>query len=141
VSAVRTVEAGERVSYGHRWAAPARTRVATLPVGYADGVRRALSGRMRVVVGGRSVPQVGTVTMDQIMVDAGAAGVQVGEVATLLGDPARGEPGVGEWTAALGTIDYEVTCGLSARLPRAHLQPDHAGPGPVAAAEQPRAEG
>jgi alanine racemase len=141
VSAIRTVEAGERVSYGHRWAAPARTRVATLPVGYADGVRRALSGRMRVVVGGRSVPQVGTVTMDQIMVDAGAAGVQVGEVATLLGDPARGEPSVGEWTAALGTIDYEVTCGLSARLPRVHLQPDHASPGPVAAAEQPRAEG
>jgi alanine racemase len=140
VSAVRTVEAGERVSYGHRWAAPARTRIATLPVGYADGVRRALSGRMRVVVAGRSVPQVGRVTMDQIMVDAGAAGVGVGEVATLLGDPARGEPGVGEWTAALGTIDYEVTCGLSARLPRVHLQPDHATPGP-GTADEPRARG
>jgi alanine racemase len=49
-------------------------------------------------------------------------------VATLLGDPAKGEPGVGEWTAALGTIDYEVTCGLSARLPRLHLHPDHAVP-------------
>ena len=126
VSALRTVEAGERVSYGHRWAAPARTRVATLPVGYADGVRRALSGRVRVLLAGRSVPQVGTVTMDQVMVDVGEAEVRVGEVATLLGDPARGEPGVGEWTATLGTIDYEVTCGLSTRLPRVHLHPDHA---------------
>jgi len=141
VSAVRTVEAGERVSYGHRWAAPARTRIATLPVGYADGVRRALSGRMRVVVAGRSVPQVGRVTMDQIMVDVDEVGVRVGEVATLLGDPARGEPGVGEWTDTLGTIDYEVTCGLSARLPRVHLQPDHVTPGPAGVAEEPQARG
>jgi alanine racemase len=134
VSALRTVEAGERVSYGHRWAAPVRTRIATLPVGYADGLRRGLSGRIRVVLGGRSVPQVGTVTMDQVMVDVGEADVRVGEVATLLGDPATGEPGVGEWTAAMGTIDYEVTCGLSARLPRVHLHPDHAAPGSVAEA-------
>jgi alanine racemase len=120
VTAVRTVEAGERVSYGHRWAAPARTRIATLPVGYADGVRRGLSGRIRARLGGRDVPQVGTVTMDQVMVDVGDAEVDVGEVATLLGDPARGEPGVGEWAAALGTIDYEIPCGLSPRLPRVH---------------------
>jgi alanine racemase len=120
VSAVRTVEAGERVSYGHRWQAPARTRVATLPVGYADGLRRGLSGRIRVRVGRRDLPQIGTVTMDQVMVDAGTADVEVGQVATLLGDPAKGEPGVGEWSAALDTIDYEITCGLSPRLPRVH---------------------
>jgi len=120
VSAVRTVEAGERVSYGHRWQAPTRTRVATLPVGYADGLRRGLSGRIRARVGEHDLPQIGTVTMDQVMVDAGTADVEVGQVATLLGDPAKGEPGVGEWSAALGTIDYEITCGLSPRLPRVH---------------------
>jgi alanine racemase len=120
VSAVRTVEAGERVSYGHRWEAPTRTRIATLPVGYADGLRRGLSGRIRVRVGGHDLPQVGTVTMDQVMVDAGSMDIEVGQVATLLGDPANGEPGVGEWSAALGTIDYEITCGLSPRLPRVH---------------------
>jgi alanine racemase len=120
VSAVRTVDAGERVSYGHRWAAPRRTRIATLPVGYADGVRRGLSGRIRVRLCGRDVPQVGTVTMDQLMVDVGDMDVEVGEVATLLGDPAAGEPGVGEWAAVLDSIDYEVTCGLSPRLPRVH---------------------
>jgi alanine racemase len=128
VSAVRTVEAGERVSYGHRWAAPARTRIATLPVGYADGVRRGLSGRFRVRLGGRDLPQVGTVTMDQLMVDAGDAPVEVGDVATLLGDPARGEPGVGEWSAALDSIDYEVTCGLAGRLPRVHRHGDRDEP-------------
>ncbi|HKE99160.1 MAG TPA: alanine racemase [Actinomycetes bacterium] len=146
VSALRTVEAGERVSYGHVWAAPRRTRIATLPVGYADGVRRGLSGRMRVCIGGRSWPQVGRVTMDQIMVDVGDAGqdgvadagpaVQVGEVATLLGDPVRGEPGVGEWSAALDTIDYEVTCGLSGRLPRVHYHGDQEGTRWVVAPER-----
>jgi alanine racemase len=120
VSALRTVQAGERVSYGHRWEAPRPTRIATLPVGYADGVRRGLSGRIRVRLGGRDLPQVGTVTMDQMMVDVDDIDVEVGEVATLLGDPARGEPGVGEWAAVLDTIDYEITCGLSPRLPRVH---------------------
>jgi len=120
VSALRTVQAGERVSYGHRWEAPRPTRIATLPVGYADGVRRGLSGRIRVRLGERSLPQVGTVTMDQMMVDVDDADVEVGQVATLLGDPARGEPGVGAWAEVLDTIDYEITCGLSPRLPRVH---------------------
>ena len=127
VSAVRMVEAGECVSYGHRWAAQARTRIATLPIGYADGVRRGLSDRIRVRLAGCDVRQVGRVTMDQLMVDVGDAPVEVGEVATLLGDPARGEPGVREWSVALDTIDYEVTCGLSARLPRVHHHGDRTG--------------
>jgi alanine racemase len=58
--------------------------------------------------------------MDQVMVDVGEADVDIGQVATLLGDPAKGEPGVGEWAAALDTIEYEITCGLSPRLPRVH---------------------
>jgi alanine racemase len=121
VSAVRVIDEGEKVSYGHAWTAPRRTRIATLPLGYADGVRRGLSDRLRVLLGGRLLPQVGRVTMDQLMVDAGPdSSVEVGDVATLLGDPARGEPAVAEWTAALDTIDYEITCGLGARLPRVH---------------------
>ncbi|HEX8863788.1 MAG TPA: alanine racemase [Actinomycetes bacterium] len=126
VSAVRSLEAGERVSYGHRWAAPRGTRVATLPIGYADGVRRGLSGRIRVRFGERDFQQVGTITMDQLMVDIGDAPIEVGEVGTLLGDPARGEPGAGEWARVLDTIDYEVTCALSPRLPRVHYRGGHA---------------
>ena len=130
VTAVRTVEAGEKVSYGHIWTASRRTRVATLPLGYADGIRRSLSNRMRVVIDGRACQQVGRVTMDQIMVDVGDAGlpgggdpgppVEVGATATLLGDPKAGEPGVAEWAELLDTIDYEIPCGLSARVPRVH---------------------
>jgi len=126
VSAVRSLEAGERVSYGHRWAAPRATRIATLPIGYADGVRRGLSGRIRVRFGERDFQQIGTITMDQLMVDIGDAPIEVGEVGTLLGDPARGEPGAGEWARVLDTIDYEVTCGLSPRLPRVHYRGGHA---------------
>jgi alanine racemase len=120
VSALRTVEAGEKVSYGHAWTAPRRTRIATVPVGYADGVRRGLSGRLRAVIGGAAYQQVGRITMDQLMLDVGDGPVEVGSVATLLGDPARGEPGAGAWAEALGTIDYEITCGLGARLPRVY---------------------
>jgi alanine racemase len=127
VTAVRTIEAGERVSYGHRWTARRRTRVVTLPLGYADGVRRALSGRIRVRLRERDFPQVGTITMDQLMVDVGDVPIEVGEVATLLGDPARGEPGAAEWARALDSIDYEVTCGLSPRLPRVHYHGSHSG--------------
>jgi alanine racemase len=127
VTAVRTLEAGERVSYGHRWTAPRRTRIVTLPLGYADGVRRVLSGRIRVRLRERDFPQVGTITMDQLMVEVGDAPVEVGEVATLLGDPARGEPGAAEWARALDSIDYEVTCGLSPRLPRVHYHGSHSG--------------
>jgi alanine racemase len=126
VSAVRSLEAGERVSYGHRWAAPRATRIATLPIGYADGVRRGLSGRIRVRFGERDLQQIGTITMDQLMVDIGDAPIEVGEVGTLLGDPAHGEPGAGEWARVLDTIDYEVSCGLSPRLPRVHYRGGHA---------------
>ncbi len=129
VTAVRTVEAGERVSYGHRWTAPRRTRVATLPLGYADGVRRGLSGRIGVRLREQDFSQVGTITMDQLMVDVGDVPIEVGEVATLLGDPASGEPGVAAWALALDSIDYEVTCGLSPRLPRVHYHGSHSGRG------------
>jgi alanine racemase len=120
VSAVRTVEAGEKVSYGHTWTARRRSRIATVPVGYADGVRRGLSGRIRAVSGGASYRQVGRITMDQLMLDVTDGPVEVGSFVTLLGDPALGEPGAGEWAEALDTIDYEVTCGLSRRLPRVY---------------------
>src|SRR4029453_15223306 len=129
VSALRGVEAGERVSYGHRWRAPRRTRVATLPIGYADGLRRGLSGRIRGRLGGHDLPQIGTVTMDQVMVDVGETDVAVGQVATLLGDPAKGDPGVGEGSAALDNIESQNTCGPPPRLPRVHHRTGQPGGG------------
>jgi alanine racemase len=117
VSHVQHVAAGEAVSYGLRRPAPADTVVATVPIGYADGVRRALSDVGEVVVGGERRPFAGTITMDQLLVDCGAdSDVAVGDEVVLIGDGVRAE----DWAAWLGTITYEVTCGISSRVPRVH---------------------
>jgi alanine racemase len=120
VSLVKPVAAGEGVSYGlrHRFDRP--TRVATLPIGYADGVFRRLGlEHQAVLIGGRRHPMVGVVTMDQVMVDVGLdADVQVGDEAVLLG--AQGDERItpDEWAARLGTISYEVVCAIGARVER-----------------------
>ena len=117
VSHVKRVAAGEGISYGHRHRVERDTTVATLPLGYADGVPRRLSsvGGM-VSIRDRLCPMVGVVTMDQLMVDVGDLEVAVGDVAVLLDkDPVLSPNG---WGAMLGTIGYEVVCGLSNRVPR-----------------------
>ena len=113
VVALRTVQAGESVSYGATWRAPVATRVATLGVGYADGVHRALSGRGLVELGGCRVRLVGRVTMDFIMVAAEGA-VALGDVATLFG----GLVSLDEQAALAGTISYELLTALGRRVPR-----------------------
>jgi alanine racemase len=119
VSFVKHVAAGTPVSYGHRWRAPTDGWVATVPVGYADGVPRALTNRGFVLIGGRRLPIVGTVTMDQLLVFLGDEPVTVGEEVTLLGSDAYGGSiRVEEWAAAASTITYEVTSQMTARLPR-----------------------
>jgi alanine racemase len=118
VSFVKRVGAGERISYGLRHTFAAETTVATLPIGYADGVRRGLSVAGAVLIGGRRRPITGVVTMDQLMVDCGDDPVRPGEEAVLIG--AQGEERITaeEWAGLLGTIGYEVVCGISGRVPR-----------------------
>lgn len=120
VAFVKPVAAGEGVSYGLRHHLERNTVVATLPIGYADGVPRALGQqRQDVLVGGRRCPMVGVVTMDQVMVDLGpGADVAVGDEAVLLG--AQGDERVTpeEWAARLGTIAYEVVCAIGPRVER-----------------------
>jgi alanine racemase len=118
VSFVKRVGAGERISYGLRHTFATETTVATLPIGYADGVRRGLSGAGAVLIGGRRRPITGVVTMDQLMVDCGDDPVRAGDEAVLLG--AQGEERITaeEWADLLGTIGYEVVCGVSSRVPR-----------------------
>jgi alanine racemase len=120
VSYVKVVEAGERLSYGLRYRVPVRSVVATLPVGYADGVTRSLFGTGgQVLLGGRRHPIAGTVTMDQILVDCGPdAEVAVGDTAVLLGRQGEEEITAWEWAERLGTIAYEVVCGVTPRVPR-----------------------
>jgi alanine racemase len=120
ISAVRPVRAGEGVSYGLRHRFERDTLVATLPVGYADGVTRALGlAGQEVLVGGRRCPMVGVVTMDQLTVDLGPGAIdEVGDEVVLLGEQGGDRIRPEDWAAALGTIGYEVVCGIGARVER-----------------------
>ncbi|GBE26024.1 alanine racemase [bacterium BMS3Bbin02] len=123
VSMVKTVEAGERPSYGRRRPLPATSRVATVPVGYADGVPRRLSGLgASVLINGERFPLAGTVTMDQIVVDCGDADVAVGDEVVLLGSQGEERISAEEWADMLGTVNYEIVCHFGPRLPRRHLR-------------------
>jgi len=119
---VKPVAKGEGVSYGHRHVFPAPTVVATVPVGYADGVRRQLGlAGGQVLVHGRRCPIVGVVTMDQLVVDVGDLPVEVGDEVVLLGRQGDEEITATEVAELLDTIGYEVTCAVSPRVARRHV--------------------
>ncbi|HVT42436.1 MAG TPA: alanine racemase [Acidimicrobiales bacterium] len=130
VVAVRTLDAGERPSYGRLRPLPARARVATVPIGYADGVPRALFGAgYEVLINGRRRPLAGMVTMDQIVVDCGDDdSVQPGDEVVLLGRQGDEAITADDWASMLGTISYEVVCGVGPRMPRIVVnRPDASG--------------
>jgi alanine racemase len=122
VSHVKTVEAGERLSYGLRYRLGTRSVVATVPLGYADGVTRRLSETGgQVLIGGRRHPIAGTVTMDQILVDCGpGADVVAGDTVVLLGKQGNDEITAWEWAERVETVAYEVVCGVTSRVPRVY---------------------
>jgi alanine racemase len=120
VAAVKPIAPGESVGYGRRFVAREPSWIGTVPVGYGDGVRRALTNDCDVLVGGRRVPLVGTVSMDNVTVDLGAEPVAVGAEAVLIGAQGSERVLAEEWARRLGTINYEITCGISARVPREH---------------------
>jgi alanine racemase len=122
VSHVKRLTAGQRISYGLRYTVGADAIVATVPLGYADGVPRRLAGTGgEVLIGGRRLPIAGVVTMDQLTVDAGQHAVEVGDEVVLLGRQGVEEIRAEEWAERLGTIPYEVVCGVSARMPRRYI--------------------
>jgi alanine racemase len=118
VSYAKHVRAGTPLSYGHTWAAPADGWVATVPAGYADGVPRLVSNHVDVLHDGVRRPLVGRVTMDQSMVWCGDQEPHAGDEVVLLGGQGEQFVSVDEWAAAVGTISYEIACGISARVPR-----------------------
>ena len=123
VALVRRLAAGDGVSYGHTWVADADTTVALIPLGYADGVFRALSGRMSVLINGRLRPNVGRICMDQFVVDLGPGPVDVseGDTAVLFGPGDGGEPTTQDWATTLGTINYEVVTSPRGRVSRVYV--------------------
>ena len=122
VTSTRDLEAGERPSYGRRRPLEQRSTVATVPIGYADGVpRRLFDQGGEVLIGGLRRPLAGAVTMDQVVVDCGPVGsapVAVGDEVVLLGRQGTEEITADEWAGLLGTISYEVLCDIGARVPR-----------------------
>ena len=120
VSYVKRVEAGERASYGLHYRFDRRATVATVPIGYADGVPRRLgTAGGEVLIGGHRRPIAGSVTMDQIIVDCGDdASVRRGDEVVLIGRQGDESIGAWEWAERAGTIAYEIVCGISARVPR-----------------------
>ena len=118
VTQVKTIPAGTGVSYGYTYITNRETRLAIVGIGYADGVPRNLSNRLQVLIRGQLVPQVGAITMDQLMLDVSQIrDLQAGEVVTLIGNGAQ-EISADYWAAALGTISWEILCGFKNRLPR-----------------------
>ena len=121
---VQRLEETSGVSYGRRRSLPAGTIVATVPIGYGDGVaRRWFDVGGEVLIGGRRRPLAGVVTMDQLLVDCGDdQSVAVDDEVVLIGKQGDAELSAMEWAEKLGTIVYEITCAISARVPRVYVR-------------------
>ena len=115
---IHTAKEGEGVSYCHTFVAKGERIIATVPIGYADGIPRLLSNKIKGVVNGVEVPQVGNITMDQMMFDITGVKANIGDVITLLDE----EHSIDEWANILHTINYELTCRLKVRLPRVYTR-------------------
>ncbi len=123
VSYVKTVEAGDYVSYGREYQAPGRRIIATIPVGYADGFIRAYSKGGRVLIRGQYAPIIGRICMDQFMVDVTDINdVEINDEVVLMGRQGYNEISADDIAAVLKTINYEVFCTLSKRVPRQYLK-------------------
>ena len=119
VTHVKLLEPGREISYGGTFVTAKPTRVATVPVGYADGYRRSLSGRFHVLIRGKRAPILGRICMDQMMVDVtDIPDVALNDRVVLVGRSGDAEITMEQMADALDTINYEVVCGISRRVPR-----------------------
>lgn len=123
ITHVKEIEAGQSVSYGRKFIANQKTKIASLPIGYADGYTRMLSGKAEALVKGQRVPVVGRICMDQCMIDVtDIEDVKVGDEVVLFGAQGDGFIGIDELAEKLGTINYEIVCMISRRVPRVYVK-------------------
>lgn len=115
---IHTAKNGEGVSYSYTYRAQGDCTIATIPIGYADGIPRALSNKICAILNGHKVPQAGNITMDQMMFDITGVEAQLGDIITLLDE----KNSIDSWANMLGTINYELTCRLKVRLPRIYTR-------------------
>lgn len=138
INHLQEIESGESVGYNLTWTASRRSRIASIPIGYADGVDRGLSNNMKGILLGKQIPQVGLISMDQMLFDVTSVPqAQDGDVITLLGcESAHAGTGPGEhdhtlymasWARELNTITYELACRMRARMPRIYTRHTVAG--------------
>lgn len=112
------------ISYGHSFVTKNKiTKIATIPVGYADGVSRSLSNKIYGIINGQKIKQIGNITMDQMMFDVSDIdNIEAGDIITLIGQDGKESIHIDEWASILGTINYELTCQLKVRLPRVYTR-------------------
>jgi alanine racemase len=133
VVSVRDADRGTSVGYGHTYLTTRDTRLALLPLGYADGIPRAAAGHGWVQLRGRRHPIAGLVSMDQIVIDVGSEPVQVGDTATIFGPGDQGEPTSADWARWAATIEHEIITGIGTRVARRLVYPDPTETAPVPA--------
>jgi alanine racemase len=120
---LRNLEPGERVGYGGTWTTPRRSRIATIPVGYADGLSRQLSSRGQVIVRGSYAPMVGRISMDLTSIDVtDIEGVMIGDEVVIIGSQGNLRIGADTMAAIAGTVPYEVLCNIGKRVPRKYYE-------------------
>ncbi|PSF38530.1 alanine racemase [Aphanothece hegewaldii CCALA 016] len=119
ITQVKTLAAGTGVSYGYQYISKQDIKIAVVSIGYADGIPRNLSNRLKVLLRGQFVQQIGAITMDQMMLDvSNLPDVEVGEIVTLIGFDGKNSISADDWANALGTISWEILCSFKHRLPR-----------------------
>ena len=122
VTQVKIIPPQTGVSYGHHFVSDRELRLAVVGIGYADGVPRRLSNQMTVLIRGHKIPQIGSITMDQLMLDVSSIpDLQVGEVVTLLGQEGKKQIWADDWADATDTISWEILCSFKHRLPRVSI--------------------
>ena len=119
---IHTADEGEGVSYCHTFKAKRKTKIATVPIGYADGVDRKLSNKIYGLLNGKKINQIGNITMDQMMFDITGIDAEEGDIITLLGKDGDYSISINQWADILGTINYELLCRLKARLSRVYTR-------------------
>lgn len=118
----RNVKAGAGVSYSHKWSAPQDTTLITIPIGYADGYPRSMSGKAQIIYRGEICPVVGNITMDYMMADVGDFGKpELGEEVILIGESGDSKITVADLANWAGTLEYEIICNLGRRIKRVYV--------------------
>ena len=121
ITNIHMMKKGQGISYGYSYVADKDIKVATIPIGYADGVPRALSNKIYAELNGYKIKQIGNITMDQMMFDITGIDATEGDIITLLNDSDK-DLSIDNWAKIVGTINYELTCRLKVRLPRVYVR-------------------